>query len=169
MSNNFRRRAMYDKYLGPELTTPHKHIRKTKVEILKSVSDMLAHIFENEMDNEYNFSIEQGEAGYDNYYVLHPSQSISLNDVLAIVEKNNLSKDEVFFTVSRQDDHINLELVRATKMSFEEEEKEYRENLEEWKNKEKSKKEKEIKNLEKQIRQLQENIEEQKRQLMKNK
>ena len=63
--------------------------------------------------------------------------SLSLKEVNTLIKKKDINEKDVFFTASLDEDYLNLKIVHVTKMSDEDQIKEYNEAHAEWEEQEK--------------------------------
>lgn len=147
----FNSRPLYNENEKPSL--PEEGQEQIKVEILKSTGSRYHYYYNN---NYFDPEETYGWYNKGDDSLLPESQSIKLEDVLSLVKKYNLDIKDIYFTGSISDDYFNLEIVRARKLSSEEQIKEYDLALAEWNKLQEEKKEAELKRIERKMERLKE-------------
>lgn len=126
----------YTKYsLKPD--PPEEDVKKYKEELVTSTSDRI-HYFPDQENRDYDSdeSDDYTDQDNDNYldYCKTSRQFISLKEVKKIIKKEKLNEDNIFFTASRIDDNLILEVINVQELNEKEKLEAYNTDFKDWEN-----------------------------------
>jgi len=151
-----KRALRYDKTWYEEPTKPEDKEKRFRIEQVTSFGDRINHFpGASGEDHFYEYEDDEPESVPEYTGELDSSQSISLDKVINLLNKEGLDSKKVFFTASMSEDHLVLEIIHIKKMTAKETQEEYQDQLRSWKERQEEFKERERQSIQWQLEALQ--------------